>query len=139
MDFPPELAVGEPNTDTQPFWEACRRRALRFQRCQSCHRFRHPPIPGCPHCGSGDVAWVPVSGHGRIFSYTVIHHPTLPALAPHVPYNVIVVEFADAPGVRLISNLIDVATDAIRVGMAVTLVWDPVAPDLFLPRFRPAA
>ena len=139
MDFPPELSIGPPNVDTQPFWDACRRRELRFQRCRSCRRFRHPPIPGCPHCGSGDVEWVPVSGNGRIFSYTLVHHPTMPALASHVPYNVIVVEFPDAPGVRLISNLLDVGTDGIEIGMAVTLVWDPVAPDLFLPRFRPAS
>jgi hypothetical protein len=136
MAFPSELCAVHPSPDTAPFWDACRRRELRFQRCRSCGRFRHPPLPGCPHCGSTEVEWVRVGGRGRVFSYTVIHHPSLPALAEHVPYNVVLVEFDDAPGVRLISNLIDEGDAAIEVGMPVELVWDEPTPGVVLARFR---
>ena len=128
-----------PDRITEPFWNACRRRELRFQRCTACGRFRHPPLYGCPSCGGTDVAWVAVGGRGTVFSYTVAHHAAVPALAAAVPYVVIVVEFADAPGVRLISNLLGGVHAEPRVGLPVELVWEDVGGDVILPRFRPAA
>jgi hypothetical protein len=132
------LETIHPDVHTAPFWDACRRRELRFQRCAACGRRRHPPIPGCPHCGGTAVEWVRVEGRGRVFSYTVVHHPAVPQLRERVPYTVVVVEFDDAPGVRLISNLIDVPPADVRVGMAVELEWDAVGGDVILPRFRRA-
>jgi hypothetical protein len=134
----PELAQLAPGVETRPFWEACRRRELRFQRCAECRRFRHPPIPGCPHCGATAVEWCRVEGRGRVYSYTIVHHPALPALEARVPYNVVAVEFDDAPGVRLVSNVLDVAPEELSVGMAVVLVWDEAGPEVVLPRFRRA-
>ena len=139
MSLLPELAEIHPDADSAPFWEACRRRELRFQRCAGCGRFRHPPLAGCPHCGSAAVEWVRVHGRGRIFSYTIAHHPVVPALAERVPYNVVVIEFDDAPGVRLVSNLLDAAPGDLRIGRDVELVWAEAAPGVVLPRFRPRA
>lgn len=135
MKLPPEIVRISPDADTRPFWEFAARRELRFQRCAACGRFRHPPKPGCPHCGAAEVEWAPVSGRGRVFSYTIIHHPTVPALAGAVPYDVVVVELDDAPGVRLISNLVDVPPDAVRIGMDVEVAWEEVGPAVVLPRF----
>jgi uncharacterized protein len=129
------LAQLNPDVHTAPFWDACRRRELRFARCRGCGRFRHPPLPGCPHCGSTATSWVQVAGRGRVFSWTVAHHVALPPLADEVPYAIVTVEFDDAPGVRLVSNLI---TGTPRVGKTVELVWDEAAPDVVLPRFRAA-
>jgi uncharacterized OB-fold protein len=131
-----ELAKIGPSAVTRPFWEACARRELRLQRCSSCGRFRHPPLPGCPRCGSPESDWPLLSGRGRVFSYTVVHHPALPALQGDVPYNVVVVELADAPGARLISNLLDVRPSALAIGLEVEIAWDEVRADLVLPRFR---
>lgn len=129
------LAHVSPNALTKPFWDACRRRELRIQRCEACGRFRHPPLSGCPYCGSTNVEWRQVSGEGRIFSYTVVHHPAMPSLAETVPYVVVVVTLDDAPGVHLISNVLDVAPDAVTVDAPVTLAWDELG-DVVLPRFR---
>jgi uncharacterized OB-fold protein len=138
VPFLPELAELHPDVDTAPFWEACRRRELRFQRCRACTRFRHPPLPGCPHCGETADEWVTVAGRGCVFSYTIVHHPAVPALRDAVPYTVVVVELDDVPGARLVSNLLEVRPEDVRVGMAVELVWDEPAPGVVLPRFRPA-
>ena len=131
-------ALGQlsPDVHTRPFWEACRRHELRFQRCAACRRFRHPPLPGCLHCGVTTVEWIRVAGRGRVFSYTIAHHAAVPTLAPAVPYNVVVVEFDDAPGARLITNVIDAPPEAIHVGLAVEVVWDEPSPDIVLPRCR---
>jgi len=130
------LAQLSPDVDTRPFWEACRRHELRFQRCGGCGRFRHPPLPGCPHCGATTHEWVRVAGRGRIFSWTIAHHAAVPPLASEVPYNVVVVEFDDAPGARLVTNVVDAVPDAIRVGRAVEVIWDEPSPDVVLPRVR---
>ena len=43
--------------DWIPYWAAARQRELRFQRCVDCRRWRHPPGPLCPACGSARSAW----------------------------------------------------------------------------------
>jgi len=134
-----ELASVGPDANTQPFWDACRKRELRLQRCADCGRFRQPPLPGCARCGSPRSEWPLLSGAGTVFSYTVVHHAAVPSLAASVPYNVVVVEIDDAPGARLISNLLDVPPEEMAIGMRVALAWDEVRDDLVLPRFRRAA
>jgi uncharacterized OB-fold protein len=136
--LPVELARLAPDADTAPFWEACRRRELVLQRCVACGRFQHPPLAGCRECGGTRLEWARVGGRGTVFSYTIAHHPFLPALQEHVPYNVVVVELDDAAGVRLVSNLVDTPPGEIRVGMRVELVWEEVGAEVVLPRFRRA-
>lgn len=130
------LADVSPDAATRPFWDACRRRELRLQRCSECGAFRQPPSAGCPHCGSAQSDWPLLSGRGTVFSYTIVHHAAVPPLAAEVPYNVVVVALDDAPGARLISNLLDVAPAEVAVGMRVVIAWDEVKPDVVLPRFR---
>ena len=50
--------------------------------------------------------WESVSPLGSLYSWTEVHHRFDPS--GEVPYVVALVEFKDAPGVRLITNLIDV-------------------------------
>jgi hypothetical protein len=138
MAYLAELAALHPDVHTREFWTWCARRELRSQRCGACGRFRQPPRPGCPHCGDTRTEWVPVAGRGRVFSFTIVHHAALPALAADVPYNVATVEFDDAPGVRLVTNVLDAKPDELRIGMDVVLAWDGPAPGVVLPRFRRA-
>ena len=73
-----------------------------------------------------------------MFSYTIVHHAAVPPLAAEVPYNIVVVELDDAPGARLISNVLDVDPADVAVGMRVAVAWDEARPDVVLPRFRRA-
>jgi uncharacterized OB-fold protein len=137
--FPPEMPRPAITRDSAGFWDACRRHELVIQRCAVCGTFRHPPEPCCPSCRSFAFTWQPVSGRGRIFSFAVVHRPFLPALEQHVPYAVIVVTLDDAPGVRIVSNLVGTAPEEARIDLEVEIVWDDVGADLALPRFRPVA
>ena len=69
-----------------------------------------------------------------MWSFTVIHPPTLPAFADRTPYAAVVVRLDE--GVFLVSNLVDCATDDITVGTRVALAITRVEPDLALPLFR---
>ena len=54
-----------------------------------------------------------------------------------VPYNVAEVTLDEGP--RLITNLVDIEPGSIRVGLPVEIVYDDVAEELTLARFRPLA
>ncbi|MFI2368378.1 Zn-ribbon domain-containing OB-fold protein [Streptomyces sp. NPDC018833] len=120
--------------DGARFWEYAARGELRVQSCArpTCGELRFPPRPCCPHCGSFDSEWRPVSGRGRIWSYVVPHPPLLPDYADQAPYNVVLVELCDAPRVRLVGNVVaspDARLDSVdpgrlRVGAAVRVAFD---------------
>ncbi len=133
-----QLADVHTDVHTREYWDFVAKRELRFQQCSGCSAFRFPPLTGCRECGATEVEWVAVAGRGRVFSYTIVHHPAIPDVQEEVPYPVVVVEFDDAPGVRLISNVLDVEFDEVEVGMELDLVWDEPSPGVVLPRFRKA-
>ncbi|MET8960126.1 OB-fold domain-containing protein [Streptomyces sp. NPDC004074] len=118
--------------DGAPFWEFAAHGELRVQACADCGEPRFPPRPCCPHCGSFASEWRPTSGKGRIWSYVIAHPPLLPAYAARAPYNVVVVELAEAPHIRLVGNLVSgpdapvnsVPGDRIRIGARVQAVFD---------------
>lgn len=107
----------------RPFWDGVAEGTLRFPYCGACRRFHWYPMPRCPHCGDQDIDWRAVGGPAEVYSWTVVRHAFSEAVAGQVPYVVALVTFADAPGVRLITNLVDVATDDISIGMAVGPVF----------------
>lgn len=135
--FPPDMPRPEPERDDRGFWEACRRRELRFQRCAACATARHPPSPMCPACQSVAVEWVAAPAQARVFTFTVVHHASHPAVSASLPYVVAVVEFDGLPGVRLVTNLTDVEPAAVRIGMPVAPWWDDAGDGQWLPRVRP--
>jgi uncharacterized OB-fold protein len=135
--FPPGLPLPAVTDDTRPFWEGCRRRELLVQRCTECGAPRHPPTPVCWRCRSFAHAWIAASGRGTVYSYAVVHRAFLPALEGRVPYTVVVVALDDALGVRLVSNLVDAPPGAARIGLPVEVLFEDVAPDVTVPRFRP--
>lgn len=104
----PEMSEGM----EAPFWEALKQGHLAVQHCASCDLWMFPTRVRCAACG-GRPAWRRVSGRGRIWSFTRIHPPVLPAFAPFTPYPVILVELAEQRGVRIVGNLIDRADDRI--------------------------
>ncbi|MFD9904696.1 bifunctional MaoC family dehydratase N-terminal/OB-fold nucleic acid binding domain-containing protein [Streptomyces sp. NPDC059063] len=123
------------NRDNAGFWDGVARHRLLIQRCGACARLRFPWLPGCNACGSPEWDTVEAVGEGTVYSYVVMHHPPFPALDP--PYAVVLVELAE--GVRMISQVVGVPHDRVRIGMPVRLEFQRVEEDLELPVFRPVA
>ncbi|MFE2420547.1 bifunctional MaoC family dehydratase N-terminal/OB-fold nucleic acid binding domain-containing protein [Streptomyces hokutonensis] len=105
------------NRDNAGFWEGVERHQLLIQRCTDCGTLRHPWLPGCNTCGGPDWDTVEASGDGTVYSYVVMHHPPFPAFDP--PYAVGLIELAE--GVRIVSNVVGVPYDKVRVGLPVRL------------------
>ena len=78
-----------------------------------------------------------MSGRGRVHSYTLTHYVFHPAFADAVPYPVALVELEEDPGVRIVSNLVQIDPRRIRSGMAVEVVFEDVSEEISLPMFRP--
>ena len=124
--------IGDEN---RPFWEACARGELSLQRCAMCGRFRYPISPVCPRCGGAEFEWMPVSGRGRVFSYTVFHQVYHRGFQAAVPYNVALVQLEEGP--FMFSNVVGIPNEALRCDMPVTVVFDRITDAVTLPRFRP--
>src|SRR5688572_22551207 len=131
------LAKPTPVVDhlSAPFWEGCREDQLLVQTCGECGTPRFPPGPMCPACGSEQSAWKPATGRGRVYSWIVVRHP-IPAeiYASDVPYVVALIDLDE--GVRMPTNIVDCAPEAVTAGMPVEVCFRTVG-DLRLPQFRP--
>jgi uncharacterized OB-fold protein len=106
------------------FWEAARRHQLAIQRCRSCGAFQSPAEWVCHHCHSRDLAWETVAGRGRIFSWIRAHHAAHPALRQSLPYLVVLIEIDEAPGVRIIGNLLGDPQQEVAIGGPVEAVFE---------------
>ncbi|MGC5398100.1 bifunctional MaoC family dehydratase N-terminal/OB-fold nucleic acid binding domain-containing protein [Streptomyces sp. DT20] len=125
------------NRDNAGFWQGISAHQLLIQRCGACETLRFPWLPGCNACGSSEWETVEASGEGTVFSYVVMHHPPFPAFSTSGeagPYAVALVELAE--GVRMISNVVGVPYDKVRVGMPVRLEFLRTDAELELPVFR---
>lgn len=118
-----------PDADTQPFWDGVAERRLLVQHCAGCGMWIWQPKPVCPRCREDDPGWTEVSGAGRVASWTVIHPPVLPVWEDAVPFVVVLVELDDAPGVRMVGQLVDgdgerrAGDDGVAMGARVALRW----------------
>ncbi len=120
--------------DTRFFWDGVKEHKLLIQRCGNCATLRHPPRPMCPSCHSLDWDAVEASGRGTVYSFVMPRHPQFPFFDDD--YIVALIELDE--GTRLVSNVVDVAPEDVRIGMAVVVRFDAFDGGVVLPVFTPA-
>jgi len=116
------------------FYEYCKKHELRFQRCTDCGIWRHVPRDMCAKCGSFNWEWAKSSGKGKLFSWTTVMQPMLPQFADRIPYSPVVIEMDE--GVRILSELVDIPNEELRLDLPVEVVFDDVTPEVTLPKFK---
>ena len=127
------IPLPRPTPLTTPFWDACRRGVLTFQRCAQCATAVFNPAPLCPRCLSGSLHWVESAGRGAIYSWTVAYRPLSPAFTDVYAPAIIDVD----EGYQMVSNVIGCDTTQLAVGMRVEVQFHSVG-EISLPYFRPA-
>lgn len=126
------------------FYDGCKNKELLIQQCADCGKFRFPPQRMCPDCNSLNSKWTPVSGRGKICTFTIIPHfePRAVPMATWpedgYPILVIMVELPDAGNVHLISNMVNCKPEDIKVGMDVKVIFEQITDEFTLPKFEPA-
>jgi hypothetical protein len=94
-----------------PFWEAAAKGELRLPRRTDGGGFDWYP-------SGADVEWVKLPGTGTLFTWSAVKRPLHPGYAGIAPYVAALVELDGAPGVRLVTRLLD-APDGLAIGMPV--------------------
>jgi uncharacterized OB-fold protein len=122
-----------PDTLTAGYWQHAREGRFALPRCESCGQHHFYPRPACPHCGGARIAWAEASGRGTVYSFSVVHRAPGPAFAGDVPYVVAIVETEEGP--HLLTRIVGIAPDQVRIGMKLRVRFDRVSNDVALPVF----
>lgn len=107
-----------------PFWEALAEGRLVAQRCRSCRGWQWGPEWICHRCLGDDLAFERLDSDPRIYSYERVWHPVHPALKDQGPYLVVLVEFPEADGIRMVGNLLGDPERAVPIGAHVDPVFE---------------
>lgn len=124
------------DADTQQYWDAVAERRFVIQQCKTCTRYQYYPRSVCTSCSSLDLEFVPASGRGTIYSYTVSRRPAHPDLADRVPYVVGLVDLAEGP--RMLVNIVASGPEDVRIGAEATVTFLEMADGVVLPAFEVA-
>lgn len=117
------------------FWCGGEDGKLRILRCSPCGKWIHPYAARCPACGSANVAPAPVSGRGRVLSFTVNHQQWMPDTP--TPYIVAIVELDEQADLRLMTNMPRTPITDVCHDMPVRVFFER-HDDIFLPLFEAA-
>lgn len=79
--------------------------------CDSCSRWHFFPRVCCPFCGSEALHWAAPSGRGTVYSTTVVRRPD------GGDYTVCLIDLQEGP--RMMSRVVDMPPDAVRIGLPV--------------------
>ncbi|MCH2173347.1 Zn-ribbon domain-containing OB-fold protein [Myxococcota bacterium] len=134
----PFRILPELNDTSGFFWKSGEDGQLRFLRCGECGTRLHPPQPMCYVEHSKNLAPEPVSGRGRVHSFSINYQPWMPG--PELPFVVAIVEIEEDPRVRLTTNIVGCAPEDVAVGMPVRVTFEHHSDeggDVWLPLFEP--
>jgi uncharacterized protein len=126
--------IPHPNPETRPYWDAARAGRLDLQRCVPCDRLVWYPRRRCHRCGSDDLRWETLSGRASVYAFTVVHRAPDPSV--EVPYVVALVDLEE--GARVMTNLVGIDPQDVRVGLPVEVRFRALDDGLALPIFGPA-
>lgn len=76
-----------------------------------------------------------LSGRGKVWSFAVYHRAMHPDFADSIPYTVAMVELDE--GVRMVGTMVE-PTPELRIGQAVSAVFEPATPEVTLVRWTPS-
>jgi uncharacterized OB-fold protein len=119
---------------TAPFWAAAAEGRLVRPVCDACDRSFFTPQAFCPHCQSELWRYVPSDGAGVVYSHTVVHRAPDPRFT--TPYVIAIVDLVNE-GWSLMTNIVGVPGEQVRLGMAVSPSWYPWEGRM-LPGFAPS-
>jgi uncharacterized protein len=118
------------------FWQGGADGKLMILRCPQCEQWVHPPAGDCPDCG-GPLSARPVSGQGKVFTYTVNHQAFNPAVA--LPYIIAIIELTEQAALRIAANIVECEPNSVYIGMPVEVRFEAQAArdGVYVPVFAP--
>jgi len=133
-----ERPLPVPDDETKGFWEKAREHVLAIQRCDHCGNLAHPPVSFCSRCHRLDrpsFAFEPVSGRGRLVSWTVIDRSMVAGFEQDGPVTNALVRLDEQDDLLMMATL-QPSEEPLAIGRAVEVVFLDVSPDISLPLFQ---
>jgi len=127
------IPAPNPSVASRPYWDACGRGALVYQRCDACSTIALRATTVCGNCLSRSLSWVPSDGVGSLYSWTVVWRPQHPSFV--VPYAPAIVELDE--GFTMVSAVVGCEPDDLRAEMRLAVEFHPASDEITLPYFRP--
>lgn len=124
--------VPTPSALTEEFWQSARDGVLVRPVCDECGRSFFTPQVICPHCLGEQWTYQRSSGHGTVYSSTVVHRAPSPELS--VPYELALVDVEE--GWSMLANIVNDSSEPTAVGTAVEVTWITIEAGFVLPAFR---
>jgi len=94
-------------------------------KCKNCGKFFVPARIVCLNCGKQMMEIVPLSGRGKVYSYTIVHQQ-LPGSLVKVPYAIVIVSMPE--GCQVVSVVTDGYED-VQVDVPVEVYFEAMTQD----------
>jgi uncharacterized protein len=124
----------EVTPETTPFWDATTDGKLVLPRCVQCGTTIWYPKAFCPACAASTVEWVPTSGNGTVYSFSITRKGA-GVWSEHSPYVIAYVELEEGP--RVLTNIVGCNVADVYIGMEVSVVFDATEEGPAVYRFQP--
>jgi uncharacterized protein len=128
-----DRAIPEPTPESQPFWDACHDGRLTVQRCIECGEINWFPRGLCRSCSSGELEWVPSTGQGVVYSFSVVRRASEAGI--EAPYVLALVDISGGP--RIMTHIVDCVPEVVSIEMPVEVRFEYMTDDISLPVFAP--
>ncbi len=116
--------------ESKPFFDAAAEGKFLIKRCTACGEAHWYPRTMCPHCHSDQTVWEESQGQGVVYSFSIMRK------SPSGPYALAYVTLAEGPNV--LTNIVDIAPDDLKIGLAVKVKLQPTEGGPPVPVFVPA-
>ena len=124
-----KLAAPVITAESKPFFDAARQGRFLIPGCTACGRAHWYPRAICPFCGSDKLEWREASGKGTIYTFSAMRRVKEPYIIAHVTL---------AEGPTMLTNIVGCDAADVRIGQAVTIVFQDTDNGPLVPMFRPA-
>jgi uncharacterized OB-fold protein len=126
------------NQDNKPYWDSADKHELSIQKCDSCHKYQHPPGPACSKCGSPELSWDSFGNevYGTIYSYIISYRPFLPGFQDDLPTVIAQVELEGKPEIKITGNVLNCNPDEVKIGMDVQMFWQDINEERAIPQWK---
>jgi uncharacterized OB-fold protein len=116
---------------TAGFWAAARQGTLVRPVCSACGKNFFSPQIACPRCLSQEWSYEPSSGHGTVYSATVVHRAPYPGVT--APYRLAIIDLEE--GWSMLATVDGDPHQPLAIGTPVEVGWRRATDDKVIPVF----
>ena len=116
------------NVEYEKFWAGANEGKLLLPRCRDTQQFFWYPRKISPFTLSNNVEWVPASGKGVIYTFSIMRRADPQYVVAYVTL---------AEGITMMTNIVECDPDSLKIGTPVELVMCESTSGQNVPVFKP--